>query len=161
MKNMMIDWHNVTALAKKLQRSPKMTDTTDHQEAAESGLLRRDLFSEVRPSGLLGRCLDAISNPRKHRWNAYLRACKRIPKDSPVYGSTSFEKINTRRHALIDEMFADAETKSEEIKRSPEYVAVTRATREWLCGPMVASNFLMGRLLRRLQTKISSEKEHL
>lgn len=135
-----------------------MTQTNNDVKPIES----TDLFAEVRPGGMLGRCLDAIGNHRKHRWNAYLRACKRIPKESPVYGSTSFEKINGRRHELIGLMFSfeDGETDTtpeyDTIKSSEEYQAVSKATSEWLCGPMVASNFLMGRLLRRLQAKVSS-----
>lgn len=122
---------------------------TEPRSAVQCG----DLFSEVWPGGLLGRCLESICNPRKHRWNAYLRACKRIPKGSPVHGSTSFARINDRRHELISEMFADGSAKYDEIKASPEYQAVSLATSEWLCGPTVASNFLLGRLLRRLRAK--------
>lgn len=135
---------------------------TQSNSNAGSGCSSHDLFAEVRPGGMLGRCLDAISNPRKHRWNAYLRACKRIPITSPIYGSTSFDKINGRRHELIAMMFKREDGKTDilpeydAIKSSEEYQAVTNATSEWLCGGLVASNFLMGRLLRRLKAKVSS-----
>lgn len=110
-----------------------------------------DLFAEVRPKGILGLCLDAIANPRKHRWKAYLRACKSIPKESPVHGSTSFTRLNERRLALCEEMFAKEGRTRKEVKESPEFQALQKATSEWLCGPTVASNFLLSRQLRRLK----------
>lgn len=110
-----------------------------------------DLFSGVRPLGFLGRCLDAISNPRKHRWKAYLRACKRIPKDSPVYGSTSFDVLNARRLDLCEEMFAKEKRSRKEVKESPEFQALQNATSQWLAGPKVAELFLLSRELRRLK----------
>ena len=116
------------------------------------GVAYDDLFSEVRPTGTLGKALDAIENPRKHRWNAYLRACRNIPASSPVHGSTSFKKLNDRRHELISEMFAADMARESDVKDGPEYKAVSRATSAWHCGPMVASNFLMSRVLRRLES---------
>lgn len=111
-----------------------------------------DLFAEVRPGGSLGKMLDSISNHRKHRWKAYLRACKKIPATSPVAGSTSFQRINGRRHELITEYHTREDY--EGLKASLEYRAVSTATSQWLCGPLVAENFLLGRLLRRMQRKL-------
>ena len=116
-----------------------------------------DLYEAVRPGGVLGRCLEAISNPRKHRWNAYLRACRAIPKDSPVYGSTSFRRINDRRHDLIVSMFGENSSFREEVKESPEYQAVSKATMAWCNGPLIASTFLAARLLRRMEKRIAEK----
>lgn len=60
----------------------------------------------VVPGGFFDRLLKSIDRrPRKHRWNCYLRACKRIPKSSPLYGCTDWKKINARRGMLIDKDF--------------------------------------------------------
>lgn len=122
----------------------------------------RDRFSEVRPSGVLGRMLENISNPRRHRWNAYLRACKRIPKTSPVYGSTSFNRLNERRHQLIFEMYEKEKRSSKEARESEEFKALQHATSQWLCGPLVAGNFLLSRLVRRMEREYSeNDQAHL
>ena len=121
------------------------------RQTAPEPLPASDLFSGVRPTGFLGRCLEAISNPRKHRWKAYLRACKRIPKSSPVYGSTSFDVLNNRRLDLCEEMFAKEKKSRKEVKESPEFQALQNATSQWLAGPRVAELFLLSRQLRRLK----------
>lgn len=113
--------------------------------------MSRDIYAEVRPTGWLAGVLSRVGNPRKHRWNAYLRACRAIPKGSPVAGSTSFKKINARRCKLIPrEILAHT---ARPFKRSAELEALQKAVGEWLCGPLVVSNFLSARLLRRLQRK--------
>lgn len=103
------------------------------------------------PTGLLGRCLDSITNPRRHRWNRYLRACKKIPKDSPVYGSTSFQKINDRRHEIIREMLPRGRRK--EMKETPEYMALEDCAAAWACGQLTASRFIMRRQFQALCKK--------
>jgi hypothetical protein len=104
-----------------------------------------DPYAAVRPKpgSLLDRCLQSISNPRKHRWNAYLRACRAIPKDSPVAGSTSWERINARRMHLIDcdpcgEVY------------DPEFEALQRVANEYGTADLAAHCFLLARLVRRL-----------
>ena len=109
-----------------------------------------DPFADVRPTGLLGRCLDSISNPRKHRWKAYLRACERIPAGSPCHGSTSFTRLNGRRIAMINENIQQG-SDWEKLDSDPEYKALDEATSKATCGEMVASSFLLARKLRRLQ----------
>ena len=109
------------------------------------------LFGEVvTPGGFLDRLLRSISRPRKRRWNAYVRACKLIPKDSPVHGTTNFERINGRRHDLINEAFGSGRG-GEELDGNPEYVALCRATDNWACGSSAISRFVLGRKLRRLE----------
>lgn len=125
----------------------------------ESRVRCEDLFSAVRPMGWLGERLKNVSNPRKRRWNAYVRACRRIPKSSPVYGTTSWDKINHRRHQLIDrEMAAYAKTKKpwSEFTHSAELDALQDVAGEICCGPTVAQNFLMSRFVRRLKTDLAA-----
>lgn len=116
----------------------------------------QEMFNDVRPkTGPLARALEAISNPRKRRWKSYERACRRIPKDSPIHGTTSWDKINDRRHALIDaEIKARGPfIKGRKFKRSAELQALQDICGEVMAGSLVAQNFLMGRILRRLRKK--------
>lgn len=109
-----------------------------------------EFYHDVFPKGILGDMLESISNPRKHRWNRYLRACKAIPKDSPLSGSTTFQAINNRRHALISEAFKGKRDGSS-LDTNAEYEALGKAVSAWLCGPDVAINFLLRRKLHRLR----------
>ncbi|WP_395734108.1 hypothetical protein [Prosthecobacter sp.] len=102
-----------------------------------------------KPGTYLRRCLDSIRNPRRHRWNSYLRACKKIPLSSPVHGSTHFDLINQRRVAMIT---AAGRTQTwDTLDADPEFIALQNAASEWNCGQLIAGNFLNGRLLRRLE----------
>lgn len=115
-----------------------------------------DLFSAVRPKGWLGERLKNISNPRKRRWKSYVRACRKIPKTSPVHGTTSWKKINDRRHELIVKEIAEHKKTGKpwtEMEHSKELAALQKVCGELCCGPTVASNFLMARLLRRLRAE--------
>ena len=113
-------------------------------------------FDLVRPkTGVLARALQAIENPRKHRWKAFLRACRRIPKKSPVHGCTSFERLNARRLALIEAMWSHDQSHRRAAKESPEFKALQAATSEWLAGPRVAENFILSRYLRLLKRRHS------
>jgi len=121
-----------------------------------------DLFASVRPSpsSLLGRCLDSISNPRKHRWKKYLRACRRIPRESPVHGSTNFHVINARRHDLIDAMYEKEKRCRRAVKESPEYKALDEAVSAAVMGQVIASSFLLSRLLRKIQREHPPQISH-
>lgn len=116
-----------------------------------------DLYAEVRPKpgSLLDRCLAALANPRKHRWNAYLRACRAIPKDSPVAGSTSWKKINARRGELIDQHHAEYVFPIDGSE-SPELQALQAVAGAMVCRYHAASAFLMARVSRRLQAKLAA-----
>lgn len=111
---------------------------------------RPEFVDIVTPGGYWHQRLSNISNYRMHRWNAYVRACDRIPKTSPVYGSTSFATLNERRHHLIAKRF---DGKGRNLDEDAEFKALQEATGEWLCGPIVAQNFILGRYLRRLKAK--------
>ena len=104
------------------------------------------------PSGWLGKALDRISNPKKHRWAKYIRACKQIPETSPLAGCTNFRRINKRRYELIDA--AHASNRVGELKSDPEFQAMQKAVSAWICGPIVAANFLMRRELRKIDRAV-------
>lgn len=105
-------------------------------------MLPEDRFASVRPkTGPLALALERVLNPRKHRWNRYRRACKAIPKHSPVHGSTSFRLLNERRLALIDDT-----AKTPAIQA--EYKALKRACSSWVHPSMIGINFLLARYLR-------------
>ena len=106
----------------------------------------------VVPGGWLDGLLRRVSNPRKHRWNAYLRACKRIPAGSPVAGSTSFQTLNSRRHDLIEKQFEGGGLLANEKE---EFQSLQKATSEWLCGGMVCDNLVLARVLRRLEYRVA------
>ena len=110
-----------------------------------------DFYAEVHPGGILGQMLDNIANPRKHRWNKYLRACKAIPKSSPVAGSTSFKRINQRRLEIIHAAFSRDDPAA--LASDPEKLALSKAVDARCAATTAGSSFLMGRLLRRLQKK--------
>jgi hypothetical protein len=110
----------------------------------DSAVHSKDLFSAVRPTGWMYERLVNISNPRKHRWNKYLRACRAIPETSPVAGSTSWDKINDRRCNLIE----NRATRNEQEFRALQNVAgAVKAPH------LVAQNFLLARVLRRLKAE--------
>lgn len=104
-------------------------------------------IDDVTPKGWLGERLKNISNVKKRRWNIYLRACKKIPKFSPVYGSTSFKKINKRRHNLISKDFLLGLNPEERV----EYEALQTVAGTVFIGPTIARNFILARLERRLK----------
>lgn len=108
-------------------------------------MTRDDPFADVRPTGWLLERLKNVSNPRKHRWNAYLRACAKIPKSSPLHGCTSWKKINDRRGVLIEKYIRLKEPKD------AEYLALQKVADEAFCGSLVVQNFLLSRLVRRLK----------
>lgn len=103
------------------------------------------LYAAVFPKGWLGDRLHNVSNPRRHRWNIYLRACKRIPKSSPVHGCTDWKKINHRRHTLIEKFI------NEDIPKDAEYLALQEIAGVAFCSSTVVQNFLLARILRRLK----------
>jgi len=96
----------------------------------------------VKRGGFFERLLLKLSTSRRVRWNNYFRACKRIPKSSPVHGLTSWEKINNRRCWLI----THRKNRSETEFRALQDVAGTVAS-----ASLVAQNFLLHRKLRRLK----------
>lgn len=102
----------------------------------------------VKPQGWLFHLLDGVLKRavRKKRWKSYYRACRRIPKDSPVYGTTSWRKINERRCKLIAKHIA---CKDEKKIKSPEYHALQAVASEICKAELVVSNFVMRRWLRR------------
>jgi len=123
-----------------------MSDQISNDDGAPDGgvFASKDLFSAVRPTGWLYERLVNISNPRKHRWNKYLRACRAIPATSPVAGSTSWDKINDRRCNLIE----NRATRNEQEFRALQNVA------DAVKAPhLVAQNFLLARVLRRLKAE--------
>lgn len=104
----------------------------------------KDLFSAVRPTGWLYERLVNISNPRKHRWNKYLRACRAIPSTSPVAGSTSWDKINDRRCDLIQNRKGRDEI---------EFRALQNVAGAVKSPSLVAQTFLLARVVRRLKAE--------
>lgn len=131
--------------------------TLESKPTHGSAVGSKDLFSAVRPRGWLGERLKNISNPRKWRWKSYERACRRIPKSSPVHGTTSWKEINARRCALIEaEIMA---SKGKPFRRSEELQALQEVCDKVRAGNMVAQNFLLGRLLRKLKAENSEVSE--
>jgi len=120
--------------------------------AAFVGVACSDLFSAVRPTGWIGKRLDAISG-RKYRWNKYLRACRAIPKTSPVAGSTSWKKINARRGHLISKELAAARKNLKQYSRSEELQALQDVAGAVIAAHLIAQNFLLARLLRKLKAE--------
>ncbi len=115
------------------------------------------LFKAVYPKrGLLRRCLDALDNPRKHRWNAYVRACKAIPMSSPIYGTTSWKKINTRRGELIDKRFQKDGGRSE--LEEIEFRALQKIAGQIGAPSLVPTNWLLGRIARRARSKANKRR---
>ena len=96
------------------------------------------------------KVLERVGNPRRHRWNAYLRACRAIPPSSPVHGSTDFKRLNERRLRMIA---AARRRRKTPLEKDPEFTALQRATAAWLRGPRVAQSFLLHRKLWRLERK--------
>lgn len=114
-----------------------------------------DPYIHVRPKkGVLARAVHGIvSHPRKIRWNAYLRACRAIPKSSPVHGTCSWKRINRRRHQLIDRMFRD-KRETLPAKQQAEFEALQK-----VCGTVASAHailtlWLSQRLMRRLLARI-------
>lgn len=103
---------------------------------------------QVKQGSFLDRVCRSVANPRKHRWNAYLRACRSIPKGSCCHGSTSFKKLNMRRAQLINKAFRI--NGPDTLKDNPEFKALQKATSAWLDAPMIVGSFVMSRRLRRL-----------
>lgn len=134
--------------------TPAGQSTADRVPVMDIG--SRDWLGDVRPTGWLGDVLDRVGNPRRHRWQKYLRCCKAIPKESPVAGSTSFRVLNDRRHMLIDR--ASRTDSYDALDCNPEYRALQKATSAWLCGPMVVSTFLMQRKYNRLLRVLPNTK---
>ena len=101
-----------------------------------------DFFPKAGP--LHQMCL-AVQNTKKVRWNKFLRECKKIPRTSPVYGSTSFKAINERRHQLIR---SDIETESEEEKVLSRCVSIG-------AGAYTAVNLLVAkRMIRHMKRQM-------
>jgi hypothetical protein len=108
----------------------------------------------VVPGGWLDGLLRRVSNPRKWRWNAYLRACKRIPAGSPVAGTTAWKKINSRRHDLIVKKHGGGGLLADEEK---EFRSLQNVCGVFMCGGMVCQNLVMSRSLRRLRAAFGAE----
>lgn len=103
------------------------------------------LNASIVPGGFWDRRLNNICNPRRLKWASFYRACHRIPGGTPCHGSTSWSKINSRRHKLIVAKLAGR------LKNTTELEALQNVANEIGCGGIVAQNFLMGRYLRKLQ----------
>lgn len=106
----------------------------------------------IRHDSPFGLLLWRVYASPKLRWNSYIRACRKIPKDSPVCGSISWKRINERRCELINAAFGSGKKDAlVALDRNPEY----RALQDVPCGDasLIVSNFVMGRLLRRMEAK--------
>lgn len=106
-----------------------------------------DLFAQagVAPGGWLEALLVSVSNPRRIRWNSYLRACRAIPATSPIAGSTSWKAINARRHQLIDGRVR---------RNDPEFRAIQAVASTVTTPGRIAQMFVLSRIQRRM------EREH-
>ncbi len=104
----------------------------------------------IRHDSAFGLLLWRVYTSRKLRWNAYVRACRKIPKSSPVHGLLSWKRINDRRHDLIQAAYKSR--KKDRLDEDPEF----RALQAVPCGEAstIVQNFLLARLLRRLEKKI-------
>lgn len=108
----------------------------------------------VAPGGWMDGLLRRVSNPRRSRWNKYLRLCKRIPAGSPVAGSTSLDKLEDRRCELIEKEFGGGgRTVDEEV----EFRVLQRATGVARTGGVVAMNLCLARQLRRFRKLVERE----
>lgn len=112
-------------------------------------------YTGIKPGGFLERLLVSVATSRKMRWNCYYRACKRIPKTSPVHGTTSWKRINDRRGQLIDQELR-AEHQVGKFKRSEELQALQDVCGTIFTHGTIVQNFLLSRMLRRLK-KIRGE----
>lgn len=95
----------------------------------------------IKPGGFLDRICTRLLTSRKRRWKSYYRACRRIPKHSPVHGTTCWDKINERRCELIGNY---------KKRNKEEFDALQKVAGELACQEIVVSNFIMGRYMRRL-----------
>lgn len=97
------------------------------------------------PGGWIWQRLQNVArNPRRWRWNRFLRACKAIPAGSPVAGSTSWKRINARRIELIDRR----------VRRdNREFLALQEVASAVVSPGRIAQHFIIGRNFRRLERK--------
>lgn len=105
----------------------------------------------VKPGSWLAARLDAVANPRRRIWNAFRRACRRIPKGTPCYRARSWKQIDDRRCQLIEEMHQREVKARKEVRESAEFKALQACASAYMHSNLVATNFCLGRYLRRLK----------